>query len=182
MADKFKITINGPGLTFDRQVDKTAANKIMSFVLTGSALPDAGGSGSTKPRSGNGTAGAATASEQTIKQFVTSKRPKTQYERVACLAYYLTHIGSTPQFKTRDITLANTSAAQPKLSNPAQVVEHATQPYKYLSAAGKGAKQITALGEAVVDALPDRDAVAAAIADHKPAKKRKRTTKKKTKK
>jgi hypothetical protein len=47
------------------------------------------------------------------------------------------------------------------------------------SSAGKGAKQITALGEAVVDALPNREAVLAAIADYKPAKKRKRKVKKK---
>jgi len=124
-------------------------------------------------------AGSGNASGQTIKQFVTAKRPDTQYERVACLAYYMTHVGNTPEFKTRDITKANTAAAQPKLSNPSQVVGDTTKTYKYLSSAGKGAKQITALGEAVVGALPNREAVAAAIVEHRPATSRMRAVKKK---
>jgi hypothetical protein len=45
-------------------------------------------------------------------------------------------------------------------------VQHATNTYRYLSAAGGGKKQITLLGEAIVEALPDRAKVAEAIAEH----------------
>jgi hypothetical protein len=177
-AAKFKVSIKGPGLTFDQSVDKTDANKIMSFVMTGSALPASGSGGGAALPNSDGS-GLQAASGQTIKQFVTSKRPDTQYERLACLAYYMTHVGNTPTFKTADITKANTAAALPKLSNPSQVVGDTTSAYKYLSSAGKGAKQISGLGEAVVEALPDREAVKAAIAANRPGKKRKRSVKKK---
>ena len=35
----------------------------------------------------------------TAKQFMFEKRPVTDIERVACLAYYLTHYRSTPHFR-----------------------------------------------------------------------------------
>src|SRR4029077_5280415 len=47
------------------------------------------------------------------KDFLNEKLPKTDVERMACLAYYLTHYRSTPHFKTLDISLINTEAAQP---------------------------------------------------------------------
>src|SRR2546429_7925043 len=34
------------------------------------------------------------------KEFLLDKQPKTDVERVACLAYYLTHYRETPHFKT----------------------------------------------------------------------------------
>ena len=87
------------------------------------------------------------------------KNPETDVERVACLAHFLTHSDNLPQFKTKDITEANTAATLPALSNPSQSVNNATNQNKYLSKAGKGQKQLTSLGEDVVNALPDRDKV-----------------------
>jgi hypothetical protein len=177
----YTVSVDGPDHKFKRSIDEATAISILNLVTSG-ALPGPGTRvvpGALGGIPGAPLGGAGSAPGQTIKQFVTAKRPETQYERVACLAYYLTHVSNTPEFKTRDITAANTSAAQPKLSNPSQVVGDATKTYKYLSSAGKGAKQITALGEAVVEALPNREAVAAAIASNKPATSRKRTTKKK---
>src|SRR5438128_4773232 len=55
--------------------------------------------------------------ELTPKQFLNEKQPANDIERVACLAYYLTHYRSIPEFKTLDISKLNTEAAQPKLSN-----------------------------------------------------------------
>jgi hypothetical protein len=182
--EKYKVSIKGPGLTFDQAVEKSDANAIMTFVMTGSALPTGGTSGSGA-RGGDvrgataGTPNLGGSRTQTIKQFIATKRPDTQYERVACLAYYLTHHENTPEFKTVAITKANTSAAQPKLSNPSQIVNDATKTYGFLSAASKGMKQISVLGEAVVEALPDREAVKTAIANNRPRKKGKRATKKK---
>ena len=96
-------------------------------------------------------------SEETPKEFLLRKRPNTNVERVACLAYYLTHYRDTPYFKTIDINKLNTEAAQIKLSNPSFAVGDAVRA-GYLAAATKGMKQLSAPGEQYVEALPDRDA------------------------
>lgn len=99
------------------------------------------------------------------KAFLTAKKPANVVERVTCLAYYLTHYRGVKQFKTSELTKLNTDASQPKLSNPAFFARNATSS-QYLSLAGGGKKQITARGEALVDALPDRAAVGAALKNH----------------
>jgi hypothetical protein len=50
------------------------------------------------------------------KEFIVQKDPRTDIERVACLAYYLTHYRDMPHFKTIDLSKLNTEAAQPKFS------------------------------------------------------------------
>ena len=94
----------------------------------------------------------------TAKSFLAQKDPKTDAERITCLAYYLTHYKATPRFKTKALVAANVDAAQPRFSNPAVAVMNAARS-KYLSAAGGGDKQITVLGEKLVEALPDREKV-----------------------
>lgn len=89
------------------------------------------------------------------KEFIREKQPSTDVDRVACLAYYLTHYRETPQFKTLDISKLNTEAAQIKFSNVSFAVTNATNA-GYLAAAGKGNKQLTSFGEDFVNALPDR--------------------------
>ena len=49
------------------------------------------------------------------KQFLLEKRPLSLVERIACLAYYLTHYRDTPHFKNVEVSALNTEAAQPKL-------------------------------------------------------------------
>ena len=95
--------------------------------------------------------------DPTPKEFLLLKRPNTNVERVACLAYYLTHFRGTPRFKSIDINKLNTEAAQTKLSNPSHAVRDAVRA-GYLAAATKDTKQLSAQGEQYVDALPDRDA------------------------
>ena len=90
------------------------------------------------------------------KQFMSEKQPKTDVERVACLAYYLTHYRNTPHFKTLDISKLNTEAAQVKFSNAAMAVTNASA-RNFVVAGPKGTIQIGALGEKFVQALPDRD-------------------------
>src|SRR5690349_15916926 len=53
------------------------------------------------------------------KDFLLEKQPRTDVERIACLAYYLTHYRSTPHFKTIDLSVLNTEGAQPKFANTA---------------------------------------------------------------
>lgn len=93
----------------------------------------------------------------TPKEFLLQKRPNTNVERIACLAYYLTHYRDIPHFKNTDINILNTEAAQTKLSNPSHAVRDAVRS-GYLAAATKDMKQLSAQGEKYVEALPDRDA------------------------
>jgi hypothetical protein len=114
---------------------------------------------------GSPSAAADPASLGTPREFMAAKRPTTDVERVTCLAYYLTHARNTPHFKTKELTDLNTEAAGAKISNPAQATGNAKDRNGYLAEAGGGKRQITPLGEAVVLAMPDREAVAKAIAD-----------------
>jgi hypothetical protein len=91
------------------------------------------------------------------KEFMLFKQPKTDVERVACLAFYLTHYKNNPYFKTIDITQLNTEAAQNKFSNAAYSINNAAKT-GYLVPGPKGTRQISGVGERFVQALPDRDA------------------------
>jgi len=112
------------------------------------------------------------------KDFIRDKAPKTDIERIACLAYYLTHYRDTPHFKTIDLSSLNTEAAQPKLSNAAYAVDNATKAGLLVQAV-KGAKQLSAAGEYFVQALPDRDAAKASLSNMRPKRRIKKTTSKK---
>src|SRR5216683_6268059 len=81
-----------------------------------------------------------------VKEFMLEKQPRSDVERVATLAYYLTNFRDQPHFKTLDISKLNTEAAQPKFSNAAKAVDNATK-LGYLVPATKGNKQISAAGE-----------------------------------
>ena len=94
----------------------------------------------------------------TPKEFMLQKRPSTNIERVACLAYYLTCFRNTPHFKNTDINKLNTEAAQIKLSNPSNAIKHAVSAGYLVAAETEGMKQLSAEGEQYVEALPDRAA------------------------
>jgi len=91
------------------------------------------------------------------KNSYSSSNLANDVERVACLAYYLTHYRSIPEFKTLDISKLNTEAAQPKFSNASVPVDNARQK-TFLVSTTRGNKQLGALGERFVQALPDREA------------------------
>jgi hypothetical protein len=80
------------------------------------------------------------------KQFLLQKQPRTDVERIACLAFYLTHYRDAPHFKTLDLAKLNTEAAQPKFSNTAYAATNAAK-MGYLAPAPKGQRQISAAGE-----------------------------------
>lgn len=108
------------------------------------------------------------------KEFMLEKQPKTDVERVACLAYYLTHYRDMPHFKTLDISTLNTEAAQVKFSNATVAVDNATK-RNYLVPATKGSKQISALGERFVLALPDREKARSIMVNLGPRRKARKT-------
>ena len=96
------------------------------------------------------------------KEFLFQKQPKTDVERMAALAYYLTHYRDMPQFKTLDLTKLNTEAAQAKFANAASSANNAVKQH-YLIPTTKGHRQLSAAGERFVAALPDREAARAAM-------------------
>jgi hypothetical protein len=115
----------------------------------------------------------------TPKQFLASKAPRSDVERIAVLAYYLTYARETPHFATKELNELNTEAAGPRFSNASYTASNATKKSGLLAAAPGGKKQITARGEALVQALPDRQAVTAAL-DSMPGKPRRSTSRKRT--
>lgn len=90
------------------------------------------------------------------KEFIIYKEPRTDVERVASLAYYLTHYLDTPHFRTIDISNLNTEAAQRKFSNATISVKNAIK-QGYLVPGKKNHRQLSANGEIFVQALPDRE-------------------------
>jgi hypothetical protein len=110
------------------------------------------------------------------KDFLLEKEPRTDVERIACLAYYLTHYRSAPHFKTVDLSMLNTEAAQPKFANTAYSSNNAVK-MGYLAPSIKGQRQLSAVGERFVRALPDREAAKAALESfrRRPRGKRSRT-------
>ena len=140
----------------------TPGGRSSTMDLAGSVMPEIGGRGHfTEDRS------------ISPKDFMMQKQPRTDVERVACLAYYLTHYREMPHFKTLDISKLNTDAAQMKFSNAAKAVDNATW-QGYLAPATRGNKQLSAAGEVFVRLLPDRDAARAAMANARPRRKAKK--------
>ncbi len=125
------------------------------------------GSSATKPRGSiptvNQDLSYSAESSVSAKEFLVEKQPRTDVERMACLAYYLTHYRSHPHFKTLDLNKLNTEAAQPKFSNAPYAAQNAVK-MGYLALAEKGNRQLSAAGEQFVRALPDRDAAKQAMA------------------
>lgn len=119
--------------------------------------------------------------EMSPKQFILEKRPRAEVERLACLAYYLTHYRHTPQFKNIDLSNINTEAAQRKFSNVAYTVQNAVKLHYIVQGSKKGHKQLSADGEQIISALPDREAVAAIRQRMRPRKPTKRSRRKKAK-
>jgi len=105
------------------------------------------------------------------KKFLQTKKPTTDVQRVACLAYYLTHHRDTPHFTTKDLTDLNVEAAGTPIGNASQAAQNATRQSQYLAPAGGRKSQITGFGEDVVGALPNPDAVKE-IEKNRPRKRR----------
>jgi hypothetical protein len=133
---------------------------------------------------GVGTAKQAEASSErstagaTPRAFLSQKKPKSEGERMACLAYYLTHVKDKAHFKTRELTDLNVEAAGVKFPNPSRAAGDALTKYNYFVPGTKGCRQLSPLGESVVEALPDRDAVKKAIEENRPKARRSRNGKK----
>jgi hypothetical protein len=135
----------------------------------------------SRERLNSGDSSGATKTDEDIspKDFLRKKQPTTTIEQLTCLAYYLSKFRGVKHFKTADITKLNTEAGAHKLSNPSVFVRNATSQNGYLIQVGGGKKQLSELGESIVDALPDREKVVAELSRIRPGTKKKKSKNKK---
>ncbi|MGN6294250.1 MAG: hypothetical protein ACTHMV_16000 [Chitinophagaceae bacterium] len=113
----------------------------------------------------------------TIKQFITAKKPNGFCEQIICLGYFLEKIQGLEIFESKDMTEANTAARVTKIPHTSLYLKSCFAQYGYLVQVGGGKKALCARGEALVEALPDRDAVKAAL-ENNPIKKKLRQERK----
>ena len=111
-----------------------------------------------------------------MADFVKSKRPQNEYQRVAVIAYYREHKQDKNEFKNAEMSQANTTEArQPKISNITDVVTKARDRYKFLTkGTGKATHQLSTHGSDVVDALPNHEKVKELLTNTKSRKPRKK--------
>lgn len=176
LAAMEKVVTAVAGLEKDQQTSvlRWAADRLqLGSILPAIGTHPAGSLGATPP-GGTGSMGAMPqgppSSKPTAKEWMIQKKPNSDVERVTCLGVYLTRFGGEEIFNTKQLTAINRDAKQPPVGNPSQAVDNATK-LQYLAIAGSGKKQVTPRGEALVDALPDREAVKRVLQEH-PIKKR----------
>lgn len=151
----YQLTLTGEGVTIDRTVSELICRQIIALVL--------GSTESVNQKEQNlAISNSTESSDITPKAFMANKRPTSDIERITCLAYYLTHHRGQQAFKTQELSHLNIEAAQPRFSNATVAGRNAVQK-EFLSLAGGGKKQITWRGEALVNALPDRNQVKTAL-------------------
>lgn len=150
------------------QLDGFASQQVSSPVKPPATTATSTVAGSSAVQGGAGLGSA--------KDFMKAKAPRSDVERMTCLAYYLTHAQNEPHFKTAALTKLNSDAKGQRFGNPSMAVSNATRQNGFLAPAGKGNKQLTALGEDVVAALPDYEKVAGVIAGAKSHRRKKRGT------
>jgi hypothetical protein len=111
-----------------------------------------------------------------IAAFIKAKRPLDNYQRLACLAYFIERKDGQREISGKDLVKANSDARQPRFSNLSVFLNHATHRHKFFSQCGRGKKQLTTLGEAVVDALPSQADVTQVLSEDRTPKPSKRRT------
>ena len=145
--------------------------RVRAHAMLGAFLGITAPNAETQPAGHRSPPPTQIASRESPKDFLFQKEPNTDVERVACLAYYLTHRRDTNHFKTIDISRLNTEAAQRKFANAATSVNNAVRG-GFLAPVGQGKRQLTAQGERYVDTLPDRAAARAALDKRRPRRQR----------
>lgn len=153
-------------------LEQMEQEKILNTVFTFLGIKKRKSTGEESESNGKGSEGLKDDKNQTHKEFLKIKKPKSETQRVVCLGYYLTHSLDKQHFKTIDITKLNNDAGQIKLSNTAVPMDNAVRD-GYMASVGKGQKQLTVHGEDLVNALPDQEAAGKV---RKVIKKRKKQT------
>ncbi|MDB5905150.1 MAG: polyketide synthase, partial [Betaproteobacteria bacterium] len=97
--------------------------------------------------------------------FLDRKRPVSDVDRVACLAYYLTHYEKKAEFRIADLIAINDKAGQNAFYNVRSAIANAVTD-GYLIVGISGTKRISATGDAYVDLLPNVQAARDALRAH----------------
>ena len=93
-----------------------------------------------------------------IKQFLKQKLPRDDVARVTALGYFLTHGSNQARWKQADLVKARIEASVTDF-NISRAISNAKRA-KYLTSAGEhGLYQVTTSGEALVEAMPDGNAM-----------------------
>lgn len=162
-----EIKILGEVLALLNELDAPARERLLHTASAYFDISRRSDRATSPPARGDMGSAATSFSEDrsiSVKDFVMQKQPRTDVERVACLAFYLTHYRDARFFKTLDISKLNTDAAQVKFANAAYAVANAEKA-GLLAPAQRGQKQLSAVGEQFVLALPDRDVAKGALAN-----------------
>jgi hypothetical protein len=155
-----------------RWVLQSAATKFSIPAPDAAAGSGGAGAGGAQLGAGNNASGGVQTDIKQLdaKTFMKNKNPRSETQRVACLAYYLNHARDVEAFKTAEITKLNKEARGPDF-NVTRAIDNASRATRgFLSAIGKGQKQLTAFGEEIVEALPSQEAVRQLEATKKPGK------------
>ena len=121
-ANPATVDILGQIISLLQKVEEAERQRVFQTVAT---FFDLGGRQALpKPSVRESTGSFSEDRDISPKEFLLEKKPSTDVERVACLAYYLTHYRSTPHFKTLDLSKLNTEAAQVKFSTRTRRSSH----------------------------------------------------------
>lgn len=158
-------------LEFDQDTRARMLRTVATFFGIDSVLPFGGPSKPPQTHE-DGVSTFSNREELSPKDFLLQKKPRTDVERVACLAFYLTHYRNIAHFKTMDISKLNTDAAQIKFSNASYAVNNAMRS-GFIVAAVRGTKQLSAPGEKFVDHLPDYAMATKVMSELRPRRRKK---------
>lgn len=147
----------------DRQWVLQSAVSRWNLVPPGLAIGTAGGANAVVgqgvvPVAATGPDTQAAIARKDARAFMRIKRPSTDVQRVACLGYFLVQTTGQQGFASKDIVKAHTDSGGSSM-NMTRALDNATRRAKYLSNRGPKEKQLTTLGEDIVMALPDQQAV-----------------------
>jgi hypothetical protein len=103
---------------------------------------------------------AAGGNESTLtpEDYLVGKAPNSLVERFVVLGSYLTKYRQQADFKTEEIQALNDEADQPKFDAAVQAGKDAVK-LQFVVGTMEGRRKLTSRGKALVEALPNRDAV-----------------------
>lgn len=157
MEKKFKLKLSGPGLDLDTAITELQAKTIFNIAFA-PASPNAGDVGGVSELPITPLVLPAGAVPPP-RDFIATKNPMTEQERITCLAYYLYKFRKIERFSAKELKDLNAAAAQPMFNNISYTARDAATT-GYLASVGGGKKMLAMLGERVVDAMPNREKVA----------------------
>lgn len=165
-------------------VMQTASGRLGLSTATprNSGGSDSRGAGNSGPGTGNGLPNGSPSPDrpQSVKQFLKDKKPDADIQRIAVLGYYLNNYADQDAFNVTDLIKLNTEAGGVKIGNPHRAMDNATRGAGFLTNLPGKKKKVSALGEEIVEALPDQAEVKRIQAEQKGARRRTKTARKST--